>query len=237
MITSPAAILFDLDDTIVAWDVISPQIWRDTCLKFTSQLNLNTDKLVEEISHCRRWYLNDLKRHEFARLNLPDYRKEIVTMAFARLGLEANGMVETIARTYGEKRENAAHLLPGTIETLEYFKRKGIPLALVSNGMSDRQWYKIKRFNLEKYFKCIVIEGDFGTGKPDSRVFQHALDELQVTASDAWMVGDNLYFDVGGGKAAGLYTVWVDWEGSESFATAYRPDRMVKSIAGLMNQE
>ena len=158
-------------------------------------------------------------------------------MAFNQLNLEINGLVEVIAGYYGKGREQAAHLIPGAIETLEHFKYRGTKLALISNGMADGQRRKVVRFNLQQYFDCILIEGEFNTGKPDKRVFQHTLNELKVNAEEAWMVGDSLYFDVGGGKAAGLYTVRVDWGGVETFVTPIQPDKVVKNIAELMKGE
>ena len=48
------------------------------------------------------------------------------------------------------------------------------------------------RFHLDRFFDCIVVEGEFGCGKPDERVFRHALSTVACDACDAWMIGDNL---------------------------------------------
>ena len=150
------------------------------------------------------------------------------------LRLETDGSVERIAEAYGMEREDSAYLLPGAMDTLKHFKESGIKLALVSNGMSDGQWRKVKRFNMEPLFDCILIEGDFGTGKPDNRVFRHVLDKLNVKAADAWMVGDNLHFDISGGQAAGLYSIWVDWQDIGLSPTSpVQLDRIVHSITEL----
>jgi len=235
MVTKPKAILFDMDDTIVAWDMVSDRSWRRTCEIFAPQVGIpDADTLYSVINRYREWYLSNMDRHLFARLNLPAYRREIVTLALEYLGLEANGHVERIADSYGTEREASAYLLPGAMDTLKYFKESGTKLALVSNGMSDGQWRKVKRFNMEPLFDCILIEGDFGTGKPDNRVFRHVLDKLNVKAADAWMVGDNLHFDISGGQAAGLYSIWVDWQDIGLSPTSpVNPDRIVRSIAEL----
>jgi len=234
----PAAILFDMDDTIVAWDMVADRSWRKTCDNIAPQISgLDAGTLYSTINHFREWYLGNMERHQFARLNLPAYRREIVAMAFEHLGLKGDGLVERVAEDYGAEREKSAYLLPGALETLQYLKGQGIKLALVSNGMSDGQWRKVNRFNLEPLFDCILIEGDFGTGKPEGRVFQHVLGKLNVKAGNTWMVGDNLHFDIGGGQAAGLYTIWVDWQGLGLPETApVRPDRIVHSIAELREQ-
>lgn len=235
----PAAILFDMDDTIVAWDMVADSAWRRTCETFAPQMT-GTDAaaLYTAINHFREWYLSNMDRHQFARLNLPEYRRQIVAMAFEHLGLPVDDLAAQVADAYGAEREKSAYLLPGALDTLQYLKERGVKLALVSNGMSTGQWRKVKRFNMEPLFDCILIEGDFGTGKPDERVFQHVLDRVNVRSENAWMVGDHLHFDVGGGKAAGLYAVWVDWQGlGVPDDYPIQPDRIVRSIAELRTQE
>ena len=60
------------------------------------------------------------------------------------------------------------------------------------------------------YFDVVVVEGEFGIGKPEPAVFRHALAAVGRQPHEAWMVGDDLAKDIAGGDAAGLHTVWVD---------------------------
>lgn len=46
-------------------------------------------------------------------------------------------------------------------------------------------------------------------GKPSPIIMQHAITRLGLSASDIWVVGDNLRTDIGGGIAAGCLTAWV----------------------------
>ena len=50
---------------------------------------------------------------------------------------------------------------------------------------------KIQRFGLEPCFDYILIEEEFGVGKPDERVYLHAIGQLDTHPSKSWMVGDN----------------------------------------------
>ena len=114
----------------------------------------------------------------------------------------------------------------------------GQKLALVTNGTERLQREKIVQFNLEPLFDCIVIEGAYGIGKPDERVFNFALDELDVSPAQAWMIGDNLVNDIAGAQAVGLYAIWVDWRKTgvpkESSAV---PDRVIHSIVELAAED
>ena len=81
----------------------------------------------------------------------------------------------------------------------------------------------------------IVVEGEFGVGKPDERVHRHAMTALGVTESDTWVVGDNFGWEVEAPQALGMKAVWCDHrdEGIPPHETAI-PDRIVKVISELV---
>ena len=131
-------------------------------------------------------------------------------------------------------REGGARLFPGAIDTMQYFRDQGVRLGLVTNGGSEMQRGKLERFGLEPYFDHMVIEEEFGVGKPDERVFRHMLEQFDVSAGDTWMVGDDLQRDISGAQALGLFTIWVDWRGNGlAESSPVRPDRIIRSIAEL----
>ena len=68
---------------------------------------------------------------------------------------------------------------------------------------------KIERFGLAPLFDAIVVEGEFGVGKPEPAVYAHALAALGVSAADAWMVGDNLEWDVVTPRRLGMKGIWI----------------------------
>jgi putative hydrolase of the HAD superfamily len=113
-------------------------------------------------------------------------------------------------------------------------RARGVKLALITNGEAREQRRKITRFDLAPLFDCVIVEGEFGAGKPDPAVYAHALDSLGATPDQAWMVGDNLEWEVAVPKQLGLYTVWVDFaqQGLPPDALA-QPDRIIHNLAEL----
>jgi putative hydrolase of the HAD superfamily len=155
-------------------------------------------------------------------------------MAFSRLGIDAPELAVELADAYAEMREGGAHPFPGAIDTIQHFRDGGVRLGLVTNGGAEMQRGKIERFGLVPYFDCILIEGEFGAGKPDKSVFRHILEQLGVTAGDTWMVGDDLQRDIAGAQALGLFTIWVDWRGGGlPESSPVQPDRIIGSITEL----
>lgn len=111
-------------------------------------------------------------------------RREIVAETFSRLGIDAPDVARDLADTYAEMREGRARPFPGAIDTIQHFHSRGVRPGLVTNGGGEMQRGKLERFGLEPYFNHILIEGEFGTGKPDERVFHHMLEQFCVAAGD-----------------------------------------------------
>jgi putative hydrolase of the HAD superfamily len=230
----PAAILFDLDDTIIAYGD-AEVCWQTVCGRFVSQVGVScVEELLDAIYRTRDWYWGDLERHRQGRLDLMLTRRKVVAEAFSRLGVDAPEVARDLADAYAEMREGRARLFPGALDTIQHFRNRGIRLGLVTNGGSEMQRGKLERFGLEPYFDHILIEGEFGAGKPDESVFRHMLEQFSVTAENTWMVGDDLQRDISGAQALGLFTTWVDWRGDGlSESSPVIPDRIVRSIAEL----
>ena len=94
---------------------------------------------------------------------------------------------------------------------------------------------KISRFSLAPFFEWILVEGEFGAGKPDERVYRHVLDGLGVAPGEAWMVGDHLEWDVAAPQRLGVTGIWVDTAGlGLPGSSPVRPDRIIRALPELL---
>ena len=57
-------------------------------------------------------------------------------------------------------------------------------------------------------------------GKPELPLFQFVIERLGCPAHQAAMVGDSISSDIEGGKAAGMFTIWIDPENDDSQPTS-----------------
>jgi HAD superfamily hydrolase (TIGR01549 family) len=129
-------------------------------------------------------------------------------------GLSADGLAVRIAAEYGAvRRANGVCLFDGARELLSDLHAAGYGLGLLTNGLSDGQWEKIRSLHIEHDFDAVVVAGDVGVYKPDPRAFAVLLDRLGAHASKALFVGDSYEMDVLGAHAAGLAAAWVRPEG------------------------
>ena len=83
-----------------------------------------------------------------------------------------------------------------------------------------------------------MVEGEFGAGKPDESIFSTTLNELAVSPTQAWMVGDDLQRDIAGAHSLGIFAIWVDWRGNGlPESSTIKPDYIIRSITELRTIE
>jgi putative hydrolase of the HAD superfamily len=232
---TPRAVLLDLDDTILIDSLNVDDCWRVACSHCLAEsAPVVPDALVAAIDRVRNWFWADPDRHREGRLELDAARREIVRRALVELGVDDPTLAARVGDKYSAERDARMEPFPGAIDTVRWLRASGSRLALVTNGGAAGQRRKIERFALASLFDLILIEGEVGFGKPDPRVFERALRELAVDASDAWMVGDNLEFDVQQPQRMGVFAIWVDAHGKGlPDASPVRPDRIVRTLSEL----
>jgi len=235
----PRAILFDLDDTILTYTAKVDSCWRTVCNRFAVEVpGLAPDRLLAEIDRVRDWYWSDPERHRRGRLDLERARQELVGIALQALGADRPDLARRIVQDFSALRDETLRPVPGALEMLRRLRRLGVRLALVSNGSGAAQRSKIDRFGLAPLFDTIVIEGEFGAGKPDERVYLYACEQLGVAPAEAWMIGDRLDWDVEAPQRLGILAIWVDKAGQGlPPSSPVRPDRIIRSVAELLEPE
>jgi len=233
----PEAIFFDLDDTLITDDTGSEGIWDDLCFRYALYLETVTgQQLLQAIQSARTWYWSDTERHRQGRLDLSKARYEVIAAAFSSLNIRDDTLAGRMALEYSHLKEARISPMPGAFETLEFLYKEDIKLALITNGASAMQRSKINRFDLGAYFQTIVIEGEFGCGKPDVSVFFHAMHQVNAAAETTWMVGNDLSRDVQGANDAGIFSIWVDIHGTGlQVHHQSRPDRIIRGVSELMS--
>jgi putative hydrolase of the HAD superfamily len=229
----PRAIILDLDDTILAYDAAAEGCWSAVCAEFAPAAGVTADALLAGVTAESAWYWSDPERHRVGRQDLTAARREIILRVLGRLGGNP-APAAAMAEMRQALHDAALFPFPGALETVRAWHAAGVPLALITNGAAVPQHAKIDRFGLRPYFHSIVVEGEFGTGKPDPRVFRHTLDVLGVAPADAWMIGDHLHLDIAPAQALGLTGIWNDHAGTGLPADApVVPDRIIRNLAEL----
>jgi putative hydrolase of the HAD superfamily len=72
-----------------------------------------------------------------------------------------------------------------------------------------------------------------GAGKPDARIFRHALDALGVAPAAATFVGDSRPRDMDGARALGMRHVWLVDAAAPAAAPCCAGDPVIRDLAEL----
>ncbi|MEM6611677.1 MAG: HAD-IA family hydrolase [Cyanobacteria bacterium P01_C01_bin.72] len=101
------------------------------------------------------------------------------------------------------------YLFPDTIPSLKQWRDRQIVLGVISN-FDSRLIKVLKLLDLDPFFTSITISSLAGSAKPESRIFQIALEKHQIASDEALHIGDSLTEDYEAAKKAGLSSLWLN---------------------------
>ena len=139
-----------------------------------------------------------------------NYDKHFNVLTKTVLGYEDYKLIATGMITYHNVKFALLRPFPRINETLMHLKTKGYKLAVISNGVTIKQWEKLVRMNLHHYFDKITTSEEIGFEKPNERIFKEALSSMNCSAEKSIMVGNKLKEDAMGGVNAGMSSILVN---------------------------
>jgi len=122
--------------------------------------------------------------------------------------------------------DNDVPVFSDVIDTLVELKRKGMKIALISNAASFHK-EPFYAHSLDKFFDYTTFSCDVGYWKPESEIYQLALQELGLKADEVAMVGDNLQKDTITPRSLGIHGYHLDRAGTNSY------EHRVRSLAEI----
>lgn len=196
--TKPQAILFDLDDTLTDRKATLKCFAIQYLEDFKTHLEMDADIFSQELERADGHGYRP--RHEMFQILLEQLPWTIKPTQDEFLSYWVN--------TFPRR----ALPIPGMLETLQTLKTRGLKLGVVTNGHSFQQQTKIDALEIRGLFDTILVSAEVSLRKPDARIYQLALENLQLSAENVWMVSDHLVNDVLGARGAGLTGVWLRHE-------------------------
>lgn len=121
---------------------------------------------------------------------------------------------------------------PQTLEILAQLKTR-YKLAVVSDAQSAFGLPELHAAGFAGYFAPIIISGDYGYRKPDARLFQSALTELQVSPEEAIFVGNDRFRDVLGARQVNMKTILFCPHGNPGGPPETEPDYILYQYGDL----
>ncbi|AGX44343.1 YjjG family noncanonical pyrimidine nucleotidase [Clostridium saccharobutylicum] len=196
-------ILFDADETLFDFKRSEKDAIKNTMIEFNIDYNENYHLKIYQEINTAIW-----KEFENGLIT----QKKLKVDRFKRLSdkLDIKFDENKFAKSYIKHLANASFLYEDSMELVKslYNNHK---LIIITNGLKDVQDNRIRNSVIAKYFRCIVVSEEVGISKPDSKIFEHALRNINYTnKSKILMVGDSLTSDIQGGINFGIDTCWYN---------------------------
>lgn len=111
-------------------------------------------------------------------------------------------------------------------------RANGIPWGIVTNG-SPTQRDKVIHLGLDGLTNCVFVSGEFGSKKPDRRIFDAAAACLGIPSAQVLFVGDHAQNDIAGAAGAGMKTAWLSHGREWPTEQPTTPDYILTSLSDI----
>lgn len=228
---TPAAICFDLDDTLI-----------DDAGASSAGLRAVMERLGHPDFGAARslWDVQtEISFGAYLRgeLSLDQQRRERIRALAVQAGHSeiSDHHCDELYRLYLEAHQSSWQVFADAHPALQALGAAGFRLAVVTNGPEQMQHPKLQSMELTGYFHAVVCADTAGAGKPEPRIFEAAAQRLGVDPADCWHVGDQVQADAVGAVASGMRPVVIDRQrrtGNEGLTTIASLDELL-TMAGV----
>ena len=226
--TRVEVILFDADGTLFDFQRAERHALAQTMTRFDLQYDDERHPALYTTINRDLWRQLEEGALTAAALKVERFRRFLA-------GCEVTLGPEAFSGEYLRQLATSSHLLDGA-EALLTAIRPRFRLGLVTNGLAEVQRPRLARSPIGPLFDTVVVSEEIGVAKPDARIFEHALRQLQHQDRETvLMVGDSLESDIKGGINAGLRTCWFNPSGAAN-GTAVEPTFEVASLWELRDR-
>ncbi|MCQ3936733.1 MAG: hypothetical protein DPW18_06760 [Chloroflexi bacterium] len=207
------AILFDLDGTLRHHIPTGDEVFLDY-LK-----SINVDFSEEDKIRAAHW-----EHYYFA--SSPEIQEDSKTFKddsagfwinFSKRRMVALGLHQTraaelapkVSAYMGENYKPEVYVPEEAPFILAKLREAGYILGIVTNR-DEPVHEELKTLSLDSFFHFSLAGGEVGAFKPETRIFEHALERAGTSAPETMYVGDNYFADIVGSLRAGLVPVLYD---------------------------
>lgn len=233
-------ILFDLGNTLLHFngDYARMTTEADEAL-ITS---LKEAGLALDGEQFERDFRNRLTNYHLEReINFVEHTtKHILQKLLAEYGFEEvpdRVLEEGLKNLYGVSQ---AQWIPeeDALPTLKVLRKNGLRLGVVSNAGDDADVQRlVDKAGIRPYLDFVLSSAVHGLRKPDTTIFEQALEFWGFSPDEVAMVGDTLDADILGANRVGLFSIWLTRRASSPANHANRetivPDAVIRTLDEL----
>lgn len=212
------AVIFDLDNTVLDRTGTFARFTASFLGKYFDHLD-STQELFDRIIF----------------LDQDGYKDKSVLFdeLLAELPWKGKPQKNEIMHFYNAEYVKSAVLMERAKEVIAYLKRK-YKIGLITNGRTAIQYGKINQLGIADDFDTILVSEEAGIKKPDPRIFEMALINLDLSPNECVYVGDHPVNDMEGASKAGMETIWIKVNQPWREGLSVTPKYTIKRLSELM---
>ena len=195
------AVLIDIDDTIFDFEKCSKNAFKNTLKKLDLSYKEKDFLYFNEV--------NDIlwNKQKLGKININEVfiERSIMMSKYFELDIEKEIFNDLFVEFLYDKDE----MVDDIEDLLSYLSNK-YQIYAASNGIYDMQINRLKKSNLDKYFKDIFVSDKMGYEKPDKRFFEKIMNITKYSNNNLIMIGDSIKSDIIGAKNSGIKSIYFN---------------------------
>jgi HAD superfamily hydrolase (TIGR01549 family) len=190
------AVLFDLDNTLYAYDPAHAAGMAATRKKACALVGCTVESFEQVFAEAKRDVKAQLGSNGASHSRLLYFHRMLEILGMKSQPLLALDLEQTYWRTF----LGSAKLFPDTKEFLDELRTAGVATALVTDLTTQIQFRKLIYFGLDHSFDYVVTSEEAGSEKPTAAPFVLIRRKLGDLRGTIWMIGDNGHSDIAGAR-------------------------------------
>ncbi|MCM3783477.1 HAD family hydrolase [Neobacillus mesonae] len=215
------ALIFDLDDTL-----------SDRQASIEQYILKLTNTYFPEADAVRQSFIAE----RFREADQNGYRdkKDVYEMLVADLSWSNPPTAQEYISFFKQELARCIKPMEHLFIVLDYFKSKGVPMGMITNGSVQLQGDKIDQLGIRDYFDTVVISAEAGISKPHPDIYAIALERLSMEPAHVWFIGDHPHNDIVGAVKCGMKGIWMTRNGVWDDSNEHKPYKSIRSLKELI---
>ncbi len=226
---------FDLDDCLFDSSGLSDRA-RVKGIDAMINLGLKIDRkraitMVQEI--VKEYGSNSSKHYDYfiRRLNKFDNEMEYISYS------DYYKYIAAAVMAYHEEKINSIQLFDDVDVSLRKLRKLSIKTAIITDGISIKQYEKILRLKIEKLIDLVIVSDEIGIKKPNPKLFSYWLKKCGVEGPETIYIGDRIDKDVIPASLNKIHSVYLHRGGKYEADNAniltkgdFKPDHEITNL-------
>jgi len=200
-----SGILLDLDNTIYEYEPLHKIALQRSIEYIAKVANIDSYAALEYFTKARKFVNQSLCNTASCHNRLLYFQK-----LFELLNINTMNYALDSYNVYWNATLDGLVLDRDAEYFLQSIKSQNIKICVVTDLTAHIQFRKIEKLKLAKYIDYIVTSEEVGAEKPDSKMFELALEKLNLNKNEVCMVGDNYKKDCLGANESGILSFWYN---------------------------